>query len=51
MPIIYYYDSKYKKNYPNIEKIQKRKTILTVAGHVDLTASGLNYTLSCPSDN
>ena len=51
MPIIYYFDSKQKKNFPNIEKIQKRKAILTTTGHTDLTASGLNYTLSCPSDN
>ena len=51
MPITYYFDSKYKKPYPNIEKIQKRKTILSVAGHADLTAAGTTYTLWHPSDN
>ena len=51
MPITYYFDSKQKKNFPNIEKIQKRKTILSITGNADLTASGMNYTLWHPSDN
>ena len=44
MPITYYYDSKFKKPYPNIEKIQKRKVILSPDGQTELTA-GLDYTL------
>jgi len=51
MPIIYYQDSKIKRYCSPVEKIQKRKTILTSTGHTDLTVSGLNYTLSYPSDN
>jgi len=46
MPITYFYDSKYKKPYPGVEKSQKRKIILSADGHVDLTAAGLDYTLS-----
>jgi hypothetical protein len=51
MPITYYYDSKFKKPYPNFEKIQKRKVILSASNGADLTTSGLNYTLWHPSEN
>ena len=50
MPITYYPISKIKKPYNPIDKIQKRKTILSVSNKVDLTTFGMNYTLWHPSD-
>jgi len=51
MPIKYYFDSKIKKFCSPVEMLQKKKIVLSATGHVDLTASGLNYTFSCPYEN
>ena len=50
MPITYYPNSRIKKPYNPIDKQQKKKTILSETNKVDLTASGMNYTLWHPSD-
>lgn len=50
-PITYYYDSLKKKPYPDFEKIQKRKTILSDSGTEDLSTSGLDYTFWYPVNN
>ena len=51
MPIQYYPDSIQKKNLNPIEKIQKKRTILSVSGRVDLAASGVDHTFWAPFPN
>lgn len=51
MPIKYYYDSKYKKPWNPIEKLQQKSIIRSVSNKADLTAAGTSYTLWHPAEN
>jgi hypothetical protein len=50
MPITYYPDSKHKKAFYPIEKLQKRAELQTKTINVDLSTAGMNYRLWNPYD-